>query len=310
MAGADWDPKDWSWSPTWLPAMNHPQPPVKPLVKHPTDMLTKSVGVNSKHQQLLQSYLAAVAELEGPQRGVLLLQQPELCEWYQQSLKAAVAAARFDADGATAAPGGRLYVAAASTTETTTTAAAAGIDGGGGDGFSSAKPCHVLVVSNGSGGLLGLWAAQAGADKVVVVEGGRYGYRAAHQLLDENKKQMGKVVGKVELAPCGLEYCWGPEVGEQQLEEQQGEAVSKQQEDEEGRKDGWSEGQEGRVEGQQQQGREHEQEREKEQHAGAGRSSSRSTAAAYKGEMQGRSGVVFRMSAAADVVVMDLFDYR
>jgi hypothetical protein len=66
---------------------------------------------------------------------------------------------------------------------------------------------RVLVLSHGGGGVLGLLAAAAGAGSVVVVEKGRWGCRAAQQLLEVNKQQQPDLVRKVQLAPVPLSRC-------------------------------------------------------------------------------------------------------
>jgi hypothetical protein len=72
---------------------------------------------------------------------------------------------------------------------------------------------RVFVLSNGAGGVLALLAAAAGAASVVVIEKGRWGFRAAQQLLDGNKQQQPDLVGKVQLVPVPLTRCFYNKVG-------------------------------------------------------------------------------------------------
>jgi hypothetical protein len=66
---------------------------------------------------------------------------------------------------------------------------------------------HVLVLSNGGGGVLAMLAAAAGAGSVMVVEKGRWGFRAAQQLLEANRQQQPGLVSKVQLVPVPLSKC-------------------------------------------------------------------------------------------------------
>jgi hypothetical protein len=118
-------------------------------------------------KQLLVQLAVNLAELEAPQRGLRLLQDVPLLDWYSQNIQAAVDTA--------AAQRGRAPT--------------------------------VLVLANGGGGLLGLFAAAAGAARVVVVEKGRWGCRASQQLLEANSTAHQELVSKVELVPGPLSSC-------------------------------------------------------------------------------------------------------
>jgi hypothetical protein len=127
-------------------------------------------------------------------------------------------------------------------------------------------------------------------------------------MLEENKKQLGEVVEKVVLVPCGLKHCWGPDSGEKQ---QQQEKEQKQEGDgKEGKKLHEKE-KEQQVQQQEQEGEVLRTATEKQ-----GKAACSSNADAKGGldeqerEEKDNSAVLFRLSAAADVVVMDLFDYR
>lgn len=65
----------------------------------------------------------------------------------------------------------------------------------------------VLVIANGGGGVLAMLAAAAGAGRVVVVEKGRWGYRAAKQLIEGNRQQQPGLAQRIELAPVPLSRC-------------------------------------------------------------------------------------------------------
>jgi hypothetical protein len=118
--------------------------------------------------QLLGQMTFRLAELEAPQRGLKLLQDHQLLNWYRTAVHKAVAAATAELS----------------------------------------QPPVVLVLANGGGGLLALFAASAGAGEVVVVEKWRWGARASKQLLEANSKAHADLVDRVQLVPGPLSSCF------------------------------------------------------------------------------------------------------
>lgn len=202
MAGYAWEPEDWEWRPTWTPSMRAaPAEGAPDALSTSSTLLTvcnntnKSSSGNSSaaagaqllaaldappgstpQQQLQVKLLLAqltrsLAELEAPQRGLRLLQDTALLDWYQNSIRDAV-------DSAAAAAAGTV------------------------------APPTVLVLANGGGGLLALLAAAAGAGRVVVVEKWRWGCRASKQLLEANRAAHPELVGRIELVAGPLSSCY------------------------------------------------------------------------------------------------------
>jgi len=191
MAGYPWEPQDWEWRPTWTVSLRHdgrsattaPGDATAGAVPGSVQAAGSSWSVLATNGSLLDSYAAdlrtlnglphltllsqlthSLAELEGPQRGIQLLQDQIMLNWYKSAIEQAAI----------------------------------------GRGPGSV----VLVLSHGSGGILGLLAAAApGVEKVVVVEKGRWGYRAASQLLEHNRCSRPETVNKVHLVPVPIHKC-------------------------------------------------------------------------------------------------------
>eukprot|EP00775_Hariotina_reticulata_P006413 gene6413-6644_t len=196
MAGYPWEPQDWEWRPTWTASMRRQRPIVtatpgdagrvamagaaglgRPQAGGSSTSLVATHGslldsyandlraLNGwQHMQLLGQLTHSLAELEGPQRGMQLLQDEAMLQWYKSAIEAAAVAQ---------GPG-----------------------------------AVVLVLSHGSGGILGLLAAAAPeVAKVVVIEKGRWGYRAAAQLLEHSRSSRPAIVNKVQLVPAPLHRC-------------------------------------------------------------------------------------------------------
>lgn len=155
-----------------------PQHPAKESLLDSLSAAFDSSEQQQQYLQLLAELTLRLAELEGPQRAYKLLRDESLLHWYKQGLAEAVAAKK-----------------------------AAGVD----------QPV-VLVVAHGGGGLLGMLAAAAGAGRVYVVEQGRWGFRAASQLLEGNKGKQQELVDRIELVPVPLERC---RVRQQQQQQEQ-----------------------------------------------------------------------------------------
>jgi hypothetical protein len=192
MAGYPWEPQDWEWRPTWTVSLRHdsrsattaPGDATAGAVPGSVQAAGSSWSVLATNGSLLDSYAAdlrtlnglphltllsqlthSLAELEGPQRGIQLLQDQIMLNWYKSAIEQAAIGR---------GPRGSV----------------------------------VLVLSHGSGGILGLLAAAAPeVEKVVVVEKGRWGYRAASQLLEHNRCSRPETVNKVHLVPVPIHRC-------------------------------------------------------------------------------------------------------
>jgi hypothetical protein len=143
ITGPGWEPSDWDWHPTWLPAFQRLL--LQPLTtqqqqqlmttaltsptaagpaqseQHQTKILAQvykaaglvdagSSGTAAEEQQqtqeLLAAYLRLLVDLEGPRKGLALAQDKALLGWYQASLAAAVEHVLHGSPAAAAGVGG------------------------------------------------------------------------------------------------------------------------------------------------------------------------------------------------------------
>lgn len=166
MAGAAWEPADWEWRPTWLPASRLPGG-CSPVAATPAGQQSHSPPdasqpVEHQRQQdiaFLAGLANALAALDSPRQGLQLLRDTQLLTFYREGIRNAVA--------------------------------------------SVGQGARVLVVGRCSV-LLALVAVEAGAAVALCIERDVLCQRMAAALLDANRAEHGEMCRKVRLLPCTL----------------------------------------------------------------------------------------------------------